>query len=308
MASTFLMLLDDVTLMVRQGMASAKVAAAAAIDDAALASKKAAGVVVDDAAVVPQYANGVHPSRELPMVFKMAIGSLINKTILIPLALLASAFVPAAIPVALAIGAAVLCFEGFESVLEKYFGHGGHDDKPTENPQSAEAEMARVKNAVKTDFILSAEIVVIALGAVMTQPLMNQAMALIITGLGITIGVYGTVALIVKMDDMGLAVVRFGIARQNNLLMRSGKLVVDAMPGLLSGLSHLGTWAMLMVGGGIYAHHLTHYEQFNEIVNIGMPVGLVISALIGIAAGAVLVGIYESAKKIHARIFSNGSN
>jgi predicted DNA repair protein MutK len=242
-------LLDDVSVIAR--------AAAASIDDvgaaAGKAGVKAAGVVVDDTAVTPTYLTAFTPDRELPVVWKIARGSLFNKlVILLPVAIALSALLPAAIPVLLICGGLYLSFEGAEKVIEWLTGEHHGETLGDDITDPAKFEKARVSSAIRTDLILSAEIMAIALGSIPEVPLLQQAVVLAIVGVGITALVYGVVALIVKMDDIGLALARRG-GKLSNLV---GCGMVKAMPKLLSLISTVGTAAMLWVGGSIILHQL----------------------------------------------------
>ncbi len=246
--SGLLALLDDVA-----GIAKI---AAASVDDvagqAAKAGAKAAGAVIDDAAVTPKYVHGFAAARELPIVGKIALGSIRNKLlILLPLALLLSAFAPWAITPLLMIGGAYLCFEGAEKVFHALVPHAAHEEG-AETGSAEHLEQAKVAGAVKTDFILSAEIMTIALAALpQGQPLWMEALVLAVVGIGITAVVYGGVALIVKMDDIGLWLAqnaRFGLTRS------FGRGLVRAMPVFMRVLTVVGTAAMLWVGGNIVLH------------------------------------------------------
>lgn len=246
--SGLLALLDDVA-------AIAKLAAASVDDVAAQAAKagaKAAGAVIDDAAVTPKYVAGLPAARELPIVGKIALGSIRNKLlILLPAALGLSAFAPWAIPPILMAGGAYLCFEGAEKVAHALRPHGPADHAADAPPQSAEhLETARVAGAVKTDFILSAEIMTIALATLPQQSIPMQALVLALVAVAITALVYGSVALIVKADDLGLLMAGGRLAATRAI----GRGVVRAMPGLLRALSVVGTAAMLWVGGSIVLH------------------------------------------------------
>ncbi|MBA4807376.1 DUF808 domain-containing protein [Brevundimonas sp.] len=246
MPSGLIALLDDVAGIAKM--------AAASIDDvgaaAGKASTKAAGVVVDDAAVTPRYVTGLSPSRELPIIGKIALGSFRNKLLFIlPAALLLSAFAPWAITPILMCGGAYLCFEGAEKLLEA-LGHGGHaEDTPVEG-DPATLEKTTVAGAVRTDLILSAEIMAIALADVSAEPILTQAAILVVVGVGMTVVVYGAVGLIVKMDDIGLHLAE----RPRGRFRALGRGLVKAMPVVMNALSVIGTAAMLWVGGGILVH------------------------------------------------------
>ena len=247
--SGLLALLDDVA-------AIAKVAAASVDDIAAAAAKagaKAAGVVIDDAAVTPKYVTGFESKRELPMIWRIAKGSLFNKiVILLPAALILSNFAPWVITPLLMIGGAYLCFEGAEKVFHALFPHAdAHVEADMDTANPAQLEETRVAGAIKTDFILSAEIMTIALAEIAADSVWLEAVTLAVVGIAITLAVYGVVALIVKMDDVGL----FMAARGRLGLTRvTGRGLVLGMPWLLLVLSVVGTAAMLWVGGSIILH------------------------------------------------------
>lgn len=300
MAGGLVALLDDVA-------AIAKLAASSLDDIAGAAGKagaKAAGVVVDDTAVTPRYMVGLPPQRELPIIAKIARGSLFNKiVILLPAALLLSAVAPWAITPILMLGGAFLCFEGAEKLWETVAGH--HEDKPVETiTDPAELEARQVSGAVRTDLILSAEIMAIALGEIADSSLVTQAVTLALVAVAITAGVYGVVAVIVKMDDVGLHLAKRPSAGSRAV----GRALVRTMPRLLSALSVIGTAAMLWVGGGIILHgletthlweapaHLQHLlaEGAEHALPLGGAlgwlVGAVVAAVAGVVVGAVIVG------------------
>lgn len=264
MSSGLLALLDDV-------VAISKVAAASIDDTAGLAAKagaKSAGVVIDDAAVTPRYVVGFKAERELPIIFKIARGSLRNKLlVLLPGALALSFIAPWAITPLLMLGGLFLCFEGAEKVLEMFHPHAeshGEEETPVAGTPE-ELEDQRVKSAIQTDFILSAEIMAITLSAVPDAAFWQQALVLAIVGIGITLLVYGAVALIVKADDAGVALARGG---RLGLTRALGRGIVKIMPGLLKVLATVGTIAMLWVGGGIVLHGA-------EELGVGGPAHLV---------------------------------
>lgn len=247
MPSGLVALLDDIASITKM--------AAASIDDigaaAAKAGSKAAGVVVDDAAVTPRYVTNFTPERELPIIWAIAKGSLKNKLlILLPAALLLSAFLPWAITPLLMLGGAFLCFEGAEKVIEAFGGdkHGETVDDVIEDPVAFEKQ--RVGGAIRTDFILSAEIMAIALNDVADSSIGNQAAILAVVGIGITALVYGAVGLIVKMDDIGLHLAE----RPNKGSQALGRALLVGMPKVMAALSVIGTAAMLWVGGQIVLH------------------------------------------------------
>ncbi|MCA0847807.1 DUF808 domain-containing protein [Salipiger thiooxidans] len=251
--SGLLALLDDVA-----GIAKI---AAASVDDisanAAKAGSKAVGVVIDDAAVTPKYVHGFEASRELPIIWKIARGSVFNKLIiLLPAALLMAAYAPWLVPILLVMGGSYLCFEGAEKVLHVLMPHGpkaGAAEDAAAKGDPAHLEETKVKGAIKTDFILSAEIMTLALSTIEAPEVWIQAVVLALVGLGITALVYGAVALIVKADDVGLwltQVGRFSVTRA------IGRGIVKGMPYVMKILSTVGTAAMLWVGGSIIVHSL----------------------------------------------------
>ncbi len=301
MPSGLFALLDDIATI-------AKVAAASIDDIGAAASKagvKAAGVVVDDTAVTPRYVTGFTPDRELPIIWRITKGSIFNKLVLIlPALLLLSAVAQWAITPLLMIGGAYLCFEGAEKVL-----HSLQKDKTSLAEDAAivadqDHEEAMVKGAVRTDFILSAEIMVIALNEVLDEHFAMRAATLAVVAIAITIAVYGVVGLIVKMDDIGLHMAKEGNAARKAI----GRGLVSFMPKLLSALALIGTAAMLWVGGQIFLHGLDEYHignighglhDFAHSVAGGLPGAGVWEWLInaggagvfGLVLGGVIVGV-----------------
>lgn len=292
-------LLDDVAALAKL--------AAASVDDigaaAGRATTKSAGVVVDDTAVTPQYVHGIAAERELPIIKRIAIGSLRNKLVFIlPAALLLSQFAPWLLTPVLMIGATYLCFEGAEKVWGRLRGHD-HHAVPTTAVGDVERQMAA--GAIRTDFILSAEIMVIALNEVANEPFLPRLIILAIVGVVITAAVYGVVAAIVKMDDIGLSLAQ----RTSQFAQRIGRGLVAGMPKLLAALSAIGTVAMLWVGGHILLvgtddvgwhapYGLVHHAE-NFVHHAAQGVGGVLawltntaaSAVIGLAVGALVVAI-----------------
>lgn len=302
MPSGLAALLDDVAAIAKMAAASVDDVSAAA----SRASVKAAGVVVDDAAVTPGYAMGFSPQRELPIIGKIALGSLKNKfLILLPGALLISAFAPWALTPLLMSGGAYLCFEASEKIWEKLAGHDDGETTPDEMALSSEEqEKKMVGSAIRTDLILSAEITAIALADLAARPLATQAAALAVVGLVITVGVYGAVALIVKMDDIGLHLAGGRSAPTRAL----GRGLVHAMPIVLSGLASIGTLAMLWVGGGILVHglHAFHLDLLPDLIgslaNAAGRISIIgpvmhwlataaASAVVGLVTGGIIVAI-----------------
>lgn len=280
MASGLLALLDDVAAIAKL--------AAASVDDVAAASgrasAKAAGVVIDDAAVTPRYVIGLSPDRELPMIWRIAKGSLRNKLlILLPLFLALAAFAPWALTPLLMAGGAFLAFEAAAKLLEKAGLHEGHAEELPVLLAPEARESAMVKGAIRTDLILSAEILAIALGQLSGMAFWEQAAALILVSLAVTAGVYGAVALIVKMDDVGLRLA----STRNGLARRAGRGLVAAMPRLLAFLSGLGIVAMAWVGGGIFLHGMEELGLCAAIPQAAHALAHAAGAAVPVAAGTV---------------------
>jgi hypothetical protein len=307
MASGLAALLDDVAALAKL--------AAASVDDvgaaAGRASAKAAGVVVDDAAVTPAYVRGLAAKRELPIIRRIATGSLRNKIVFIlPAALLLSAVAPVLVEIILMLGGTYLCFEGAEKVRHRL----GHHHEPAEDIPAVmvgpEAEEQTVKGAIRTDFILSGEIMVIALKEVLDEPLLSRAVILVIVAVLITAVVYGVVALIVKMDDVGLRLAQ----RDDPSSQRMGRMLVDGMPKVLALLSIVGTIAMLWVGGHIliagaeelgwhWPHDVVHHaEQLVEDIPViggvlAWTVNTLISAIVGFVVGSIVVEVVSRVRR-----------
>lgn len=301
MPSGLVALLDDIA-------AITKVAAASIDDVAAAAGKagaKAAGVVIDDAAVTPQYVTGFTPDRELPIIWRITKGSLKNKLLFIlPAALLLSAFLPWAITPLLMIGGAYLCFEGAEKVMEKFAAATDGKEKTLAEEvveiTSAHHEANMVGGAVRTDFILSAEIMAIALNEVASQSIWMQAGSLVFVAIAITLAVYGVVGLIVKMDDIGLHMAH----REHGGTQALGRTLVRGMPKLLALLATIGTAAMLWVGGQIILHGLHVYPAKAAGLTDGVPgwiADAALSGVFGLALGAVIVWVHHKImhRKVH---------
>jgi uncharacterized protein len=292
-------LLDDVAMLAKL--------AAASVDDVGVAAGRAgtkvAGVVIDDAAVTPKYVTGLSPERELPIIWKITQGSLRNKLVfLLPAALALSAWAPWAMTPLLMIGGAYLCFEGTEKIWHA-LTHTGHAAEVLTIADPVELEARQVGGAVRTDFILSAEIMAIALNELPELTVPMQAAVLAAVAVAVTLGVYGAVALIVKMDDVGLHLSE----RADRLSQSIGHGLVRAMPALLSSLSIIGTGAMLWVGGSIFSHGLAEFGAGavpHTIEDIAHAAGEAVSrasgavewvtealgsALVGLVVGAVLV-------------------
>ena len=301
MASSLLALIDDI---------------ATVLDDVALltkvAAKKTAGVLGDDLALNAQQVSGVKANRELPVVWAVARGSFINKAILVPAALAISAFIPWAVTPLLMLGGAFLCFEGFEKIAHKFL-HRSEKDPHTAELEKALAdpsvdilalEQGKIKGAVRTDFILSAEIIAITLGTVQASPFVTQVAVLTGIALAMTVGVYGLVAGIVKLDDAGLYLTqREGEGAGARVNRSFGRAIVLTAPWLMKGLSIAGTVAMFLVGGGILTHGIgpLHHmiEQLTSAAGALAPVvPLLIDLVVGLVAGAVVLIAVNLVKKM----------
>ncbi|WP_336854447.1 DUF808 domain-containing protein [Pseudescherichia vulneris] len=295
--SSLLTLLDDIATLLDDISLMGK-----------LAAKKTAGVLGDDLSLNAQQVSGVRANRELPVVWSVAKGSLLNKVILVPLALLISAFIPWAITPLLMVGGAFLCFEGVEKVL-----HSLHARKHKEDPQQAQErlnaiakqdpkqyERDKVKGAIRTDFILSAEIVAITLGIVADAPLLNQVLVLSGIAVLVTLGVYGLVGIIVKLDDMGYWLVE----RPGALAKTVGKGLLVVAPWLMKVLSIVGTLAMFLVGGGIVVHGIAPLHH--AIEHFAAEQGAVIAAtlptlanlVLGFIIGLIVVGLVKGISRL----------
>ena len=302
-AANLLALLDDIATMLDDIAVMSKMAA-----------KKTAGVLGDDLALNANQVQGVKPDREIPVVMAVAKGSFINKLILVPAALLISAFVPVLITILLVIGGLYLCFEGAEKLLHKWFF--SHDDE--DNAQArlnklsdssvdlVDMEKDKIKGAIRTDFILSAEIVVITLGTIQEADLMSQI--LILSGLSVafTVGVYGLVAAIVKMDDFGLYLLRKSLTGSFNTAQRlGGRFMLTAAPALMKFLSIAGTIAMFLVGGGILTHSIGFLHHIAEAFialapSFSLLLSITFDGIAGVVAGAIIALALQAWTKIRA--------
>ena len=268
---------------------------ASILDDVALmtkmAAKKTVGVVGDDLALNANQVTGASSDRELPIVWAVTKGSLVNKVILIPIALLLSAFLPWLIVPLLMIGGAYLCFEGVEKILHKFIAHEEHEEKITFN------EAAKIKGAIRTDFILSAEIIIIALGELTEASLLTRIISLSVVGIGITIFVYGLVALIVRADDFGLYLIKKG-----GVAKSIGNAILVIMPKFMRSLSFIGTLAMFLVGGGIFVHNVDfiHHLLADYQLADGL-LGNVATLVVGLIVGAIACAIVLPAMKLFGK-------
>ena len=304
--SSFFALIDDIASILDDVSVMTKVAA-----------KKTAGVLGDDLALNAQQLTGVNADRELPVVWAVALGSLKNKAILVPAALAISAFIPWAVTPLLMLGGAFLCFEGFEKLAHKYLPHGAEEEHHAAAEPAAidpvAYEQGKIKSAVRTDFILSAEIIAITLGTVAGASLQQQITVLAGIALIMTVGVYGIVAAIVKLDDGGLYLLRTaGAGAFGRIKEKLGRAILTAAPAMMRSLSVIGTVAMFMVGGGILTHGLpfAHHGIATAAAGIavvpavgGMLAALtpaVLDAVFGVVAGGVVLLAVEAVKRIIA--------
>lgn len=270
MASGFFALLDDI---------------AAIMDDVAtmgkIATKKTAGILGDDLAVNAEKASGFVSSRELPVLWAITKGSLKNKIIILPIAFLLSAFLPKAIPIILIIGGMYLAYEGAEKIYEFFVPHKSESHDAVETPLSEaeilKLEKEKIKSAIITDFILSVEIVIIALGAVMGEPLLNQILIVSFVALLATVGVYGIVALIVRMDDFGLKLINLN-EQDDSFSDKIGRVLVKALPWVIKSLGVIGTIALLLVSGGIFLHQIPFIHDI--LHNIPFILGELLSGIV----------------------------
>lgn len=308
-AGSLLALLDDIATILDDVSVMTKVAA-----------KKTAGVLGDDLALNAQQVSGVNADRELPVVWAVAKGSFINKLILVPAALAISYFIPWLITPLMMIGGAFLCFEGFEKIAHKFLHSKHADEKHDTKLKQAVAdpevdlvilEKDKIKGAVRTDFILSAEIIVITLGTVAGKTFSMQVAVVSLIAIVMTIGVYGLVAGIVKLDDLGLhLILKKGASFYRQFQRKTGEKILAFAPILMRTLSVVGTAAMFMVGGSIIGHGVPALHHFSEFVAeairdaavIGSVLAIVlpvlVDAAVGIIVGAVCVALFEVANKV----------
>jgi predicted DNA repair protein MutK len=280
MASGIFAVLDDV---------------AALMDDVAVASKiatkKTAGILGDDLAVNAEKATGFLASRELPVLWAITKGSLLNKLIIVPIALLLTAFTPLVIKIILVLGGCYLAYEGVEKIFEFLFHRPKKGEEVVEEVEESgpELEKSKVRAAIRTDFILSIEIVIIALGSVMGKSLTVQILTVSVVALLATVGVYGFVALIVRMDDIGFRLIKS--SGEKGAITLFGKVLVKSLPIIIKLLGFIGTIALLLVSGGIFVHNIDYFHHFLE----GLPI-IVRELLLGLAGGIIVLGIVKGVK------------
>lgn len=279
MASGFFAILDDI---------------AALMDDVAIASKiatkKTAGILGDDLAVNAEKATGFLSSREIPVLWAITKGSSINKLIIVPIALLLNVFFPIIIKYILIAGGIYLAFEGVEKIIE-WFVKKAPQENIVAHLDDKAAEKAKISSAIKTDFILSIEIVIIALGTVLDRTLAVQIMTVSVVALIATVGVYGIVALIVRMDDAGYKIIKN--SAKDSFASKFGQLLVNALPHIIKSLSYIGTIALILVSGGIFEHNIDYFHQLNH----GLPL-TIFHIILGLSIGGIAVLVFTIVKKI----------
>jgi predicted DNA repair protein MutK len=282
MASGFFAILDDIAALMDDVAVTAK-----------LATKKTAGILGDDLAVNAEKATGFLSSRELPVLWAITKGSFVNKLIIVPIALLLNAFFPVAIKVILVLGGLFLAYEGVEKIIEYFFHRQkkGHEVVAEVKQDDGDAEKAKVKSAVTTDFILSVEIVIIALGSVLEQNLTIQILTVSIVALVATVGVYGIVAIIVRMDDTGHKLIKH--SGDKGFIAGLGHLLVKSLPVIIRILAVVGTIALIMVSGGIFVHNI----DFLHHLTPNIP-SIIKEFVIGLIAGVIVVAILTAGKKV----------
>lgn len=291
MASGIFALLDDI---------------AALMDDVAvmgkLAGKKTAGILGDDLAVNAEKASGFMSSREIPVLWAITKGSFLNKLIILPLAFLLSAFLPPAVTVILVLGGLYLAYEGAEKIYEFIFPHAHEREAPKLEELSKEEVLSRekekIKSAILTDFILSVEIVIIALGTVGGEPLLTQVLVVSIIALVATVGVYGLVALIVRMDEFGAKLIEWN-DKKDSISDKAGMFLVNALPKVIKSLSVIGTIALLLVSGGIFIHNIHYLHELLE----NIP-GIMADFLAGLVIGFLVLLIIKGGSQLWTKLNS----
>lgn len=287
MASGFFALLDDVATLMDDVASMTKIA-----------GKKTAGILGDDLAVNAEKASGFMSKRELPVLWAITKGSLLNKVIILPVAFLLSAFVPSAITIILIIGGLYLAYEGAEKIYEFLVPHAHEKKVPLATELTEEQILAmekeKIKSAIITDFILSVEIVIIALGTVTKQSLQVQIGVVTIIALIATVGVYGIVALIIRMDEFGTKLINLN-DEEDTFSDMVGKILVAALPKVIKSLSVIGTIALMLVSGGIFVHNLEFIHHLGESINIP---GILFEFLVGLVVGAIVLLVVMAGKKL----------
>ncbi|MGJ8658790.1 MAG: DUF808 domain-containing protein [Cellulophaga fucicola] len=290
MASGFFALLDDIAALMDDVAVMSKVAA-----------KKTAGILGDDLAVNAEKASGFISDRELPVLWAITKGSFLNKLIILPFAFLLSAFIPIAVTVILVLGGLYLAYEGAEKIYEFVSGHKHDTSELLDDDITIEElmvlEKQRIKSAIVTDFILSVEIVIIALGTVTSEPITTQIIVVTVIAIIATVGVYGIVALIVRMDEFGLKLINLN-ERDDSFSDKVGNLLVNALPWVIKFLAVVGTLALLSVAGGVFAHNIDYLHHLIE--DIPLP-GMLKEFLLGLIIGLLTLPIIGLLKKIFGK-------
>ena len=286
MASGFFVLLDDIGILMDDVLVMSKISA-----------KKTAGILADDLAVNAEKASGFSSSRELPVLWAITKGSFLNKLIILPFVFLLSAFLPSAILVVLVAGGVYLAFEGVEKIVDYFFSHHAAIVNPKTELLTKSASVAleskKVKSAILTDFILSVEIIIIALGTVVNESIGMKLAVVTIISMVATVGVYGVVGLIVRMDDLGYKLVKASKGQKNSLHF-IGMGLVNALPFVIKSLSVVGTVALLLVSGGIFVHNVSFFHHFLE----GIP-SMLRDLIIGGCVGILAVMVVKLIKKFY---------
>lgn len=294
MASGFFALLDDIAALMDDVVVMSKIS-----------TKKTAGILGDDLAVNAEKATGFVASRELPVLWAITKGSALNKLIILPIAFLLSAFIPIAVTIALVLGGLYLAYEGAEKIYH-YFFHKNQNNEYrvyvkknlTQEEQKA-AEKKKIKSAIFTDFILSVEIVIIALGTVLEREILFQVLVVTIVCIIATVGVYGIVALIVRMDDFGYRLVKLG--DEKGFLNHLGNLLIRALPIVIKSLGVIGTIALILVAGGIFVHHIEFIHHF--VVQINLP-SILIEFIVGLVVGLFTLLLVNFIKTTKSKLYS----
>lgn len=290
MASGFFALLDDIAALMDDVVVMSKIT-----------TKKTAGILGDDLAVNAEKATGFVSSRELPVLWAITKGSFLNKLIILPIVFLLSAFVPWAVTLLLLLGGLYLAFEGVEKIYEFFVSHHHealeHTDKELTPDEVVKLEQEKIKSAVLTDFILSLEIVIIAISTVLEKPLLFQILVVSIVAVLATVGVYGIVALIVRMDDFGYRLVKVK-TKKTGLLKVIGRFLINALPWVIKSLSVIGTIALLLVAGGIFSHHIEFLHHVLEF----LP-DFIKDFIIGVLMGFVALLLVKAFKFVKKKLF-----
>lgn len=288
MASGFFALLDDVAALMDDVVAMSKIT-----------TKKTAGILGDDLAVNAEKATGFVSSREIPVLWAITKGSFLNKLIILPIVFVLSAFLPWAVKLLLILGGIYLAFEGAEKIYEFFVPHHHEVNVPKDETLTPEAivalEKKKIKSAIVTDFILSLEIVIIAISTVLEESLLFQILVVSIVAIVATVGVYGVVALIVRMDDFGYRLVKLG-KNKSSVAVTIGKFFVNALPWVIKGLSVVGTIALILVAGGIFTHNIDFFHHFLEL----LP-SLLRDAIVGLLVGFGALFVFKSFKALKKR-------